>query len=91
MNGAEYADLVCERSVAVRLREGKNTISVRIYSGNRNFYGPFHLAAEDHLVSPDLFAGGTGEYAASRCDERHYYFAPFGLLKIKGYRKKGGR
>ena len=91
VNGAEYADLVCERSAAVRLREGKNTISVRIYSGNRNFYGPFHLAAEDHLVSPDLFAGGTGEYEASRCDERHYYFAPFGLLKIKGDRKKGGR
>lgn len=91
VNGAEFTDLVCERSAAVRLREGKNTISVRIYSGNRNFYGPFHLAAEDTLVSPDLFEGGTGEYAASKCDGRHYYFAPFGLLKIKGYRKKDGR
>lgn len=91
VNGAQYADLVGECSAAVRLREGKNAIFVRIYSGNRNFYGPFHLAAEDNLVSPDLFAGGTGEYAASKYDVRHYYFAPFGLLKIKGYRKKGGR
>ncbi len=85
INGEAWQDLTFGNSFDCVLNEGKNTIKITVYSGNRNYYGPFHFNKEDISVAPSTYTYEGVELEVENYDLKNYYFAKFGidLVEVK--------
>jgi len=86
INGGEWESVLFGEKTTILANDGINTIDVKVYSGNRNLFGPHHH------ISGESWSAGAGAFTFSRLwkdnAECKYFahgktfFVPFGLDKL---------
>lgn len=86
INGGEWESVLFGEKTTILANNGINTIDVKVYSGNRNLFGPHHH------ISGESWSAGAGAFTFSRLwkdnAECKYFahgktfFVPFGLDKL---------